>query len=90
MFSAFKPLFPSTISKETLSFSAIRRPFNAETCTKISFPVESSVMKPKPLLSLKNFTVPVAMSKKNYLIKNDLTAELLLKITIEIEKGTTR
>src|SRR5690606_32054036 len=34
-------------------------------CTKISSPVSPSVIKPKPLVSLKNFTVPVLIKIKD-------------------------
>src|SRR5690606_21815306 len=54
-------------SKETFCPSTSERmpeASTAEMCTKTSFAPSSGVMKPKPLVALKNFTVPVwAMGK---------------------------
>src|SRR5690606_9055990 len=49
-------------SKETFCPSTSERmpeASTAEMCTKTSFAPSSGVMKPKPLVALKNFTVPV-------------------------------
>jgi len=56
---AFNPLRPSATSKETLSPELMFWSINPVMCKKISAPVPSSVMKPYPLVALKNFTVPV-------------------------------
>lgn len=55
--AAFKPLSLSSTSKVTLSPSVIGC-VHAEVCTNTSFPPSSGVMKPKPLSSAKNLTVP--------------------------------
>ena len=67
-YSAFRlmaenlPLFPFCTSNETCWFSAnVDRPARstAEMCTNTSFEPSCGVMNPKPLVALKNFTVPV-------------------------------
>ena len=57
------PFLPRAVSKVTVSPSRISstRPL---TWTKISSLVEESMIKPKPLVLLKNFTVPVCIVKK--------------------------
>src|SRR5690606_3855230 len=68
-FTAFIPLFPCLTSKVTLSFSRILS-ISPVVCTKMSSPPFDGVMNPKPLVSLKNFTVPSCMVLilKNYCI----------------------
>lgn len=56
--TAFKPLSLFCTSKTTLSFSRIILVFNPEECTNMSLLPSAGVIKPKPLASLKNFTVP--------------------------------
>ncbi len=57
------PFLPRAVSKVTVSPSRISstKPL---TWTKISSFEEESTMKPKPLVELKNFTVPVFIVKK--------------------------
>ena len=57
-FTAFNPFFPSCKSKVTSSFSLISST-KPETCTKYSLFVPSSLIKPNPLVELKNFTIPL-------------------------------
>ena len=59
-FSAQGPFFPSPISNSTLSFLVIGPFTTAEEWTKRSLPPLSGAINPKPLSSLKNFTVPVS------------------------------
>src|SRR6056297_1983100 len=56
-FTAFNPFFPSSRSKVTSSFSLILS-FKPLECTKYSLVDSESLIKPNPLDSLKNFTVP--------------------------------
>lgn len=56
---ATNPFLPSSSEYSTLSPSLSSTPLSAVTCTKMSLPVSSFVMNPKPLDSLKNLTVPV-------------------------------
>ena len=56
-FTAFKPFLPFWTSKDTRSFSRILLT-KPDTCTKMSGPPFDGVIKPNPLVSLKNFTVP--------------------------------
>jgi mono/diheme cytochrome c family protein len=61
-------------SKLTLSPSRSDPPVKADTWTKTSCPPLSGVMKPKPLSSLKNLTVPVAM--KLFLVRYEVAQDM--------------
>src|SRR5262245_53760332 len=63
------PSLPFSRSNEIFCFS-LRLPSparsTAEMCTKTSFEPSSGWMKPKPLVALKNFTVPVAIDASRF------------------------
>ena len=61
--TAFMPFLPRAVEKVTTSPSRMLS-INPVACTKISSLVVLSMMKPNPLDSLKNFTVPVDIGKK--------------------------
>lgn len=56
--TALSPFLPSISSNVTSSFS-LTFSVSPLTCTKYSLPVDSSLMKPNPLDSLKNLTIPL-------------------------------
>lgn len=72
-FTAFMPFLPCLVSNVTVSPSRIlsTKPL---TWTKISCPEAESVMKPKPLVSLKNLTVPFCIVLKT--LKNERKSAL--------------
>src|SRR5690606_40415260 len=57
---ALIPLGPLSVSNVTLSFSLISCTKPVE-CTNTSFPPSFGVIKPNPLVTLKNFTFPSCM-----------------------------
>src|SRR6056300_595847 len=59
MLEACFPFLPSSSTYSTLAPSLRVTPFRAEMCTNTSSPDSSLVIKPNPLASLKNLTVPV-------------------------------
>ena len=66
MLEACFPFLPSSSTYSTLAPSLRVTPFRPEMCTNTSSPDSSLVMKPNPLASLKNLTVPVMFVFKNY------------------------
>ena len=75
-FTAFNPFLPSAMSNVTSSFSLIRST-NPDVCTKYSVEELVSLIKPKPLASLKNFTVPlfIKIVFKYYAVKIEIIIE---------------